>query len=78
MPDKPVVHEFRTLHGDPATEIVRLAEQERVDLIVMATTGRTGLRRVLMGSVAEAIVRQATCPVLSLKEPPSAMRCCPI
>jgi general secretion pathway protein E len=71
-PDKPLVHEFRTLHGDPAAEIVRLAEQERVDLIVMATAGRTGLRRVLMGSVAEAIVRQATCPVLSLKEPPSA------
>ncbi|HEV3137550.1 MAG TPA: ATPase, T2SS/T4P/T4SS family [Pirellulales bacterium] len=69
-PDKPLVHEFRTLHGDPAMEIVRLAEKERVDLIVLATAGRSGLRRVLMGSVAEAIVRQATCPVLSLKEPP--------
>lgn len=62
-------HEIRKLWGDPAREIVRLAKEEDVDLIVMATAGRSGLRRVLMGSVAEAIVRQAPCPVLTLKEP---------
>ncbi|MEX0679199.1 MAG: ATPase, T2SS/T4P/T4SS family, partial [Pirellulales bacterium] len=62
-------HEIRKLRGDPATEIVRLARDEDVDLIVMATEGRSGLRRVLMGSVAESIVRTASCPVLTLKEP---------
>lgn len=65
----PVPHEFRTLRGEAANEIVRLAENEHVDLIVMATAGRSGLRRLLMGSVAEAVVRTASCPVLSLKEP---------
>jgi type II secretory ATPase GspE/PulE/Tfp pilus assembly ATPase PilB-like protein/nucleotide-binding universal stress UspA family protein len=70
--DKPLAHEFRTMRGDPAAEIVRLAEREHVDLIVMAAAGRTGLRRVLMGSVAEAVVRLAPCPVLNLREPPAA------
>ena len=50
---------------------MRLAKEEKADLIVMATAGRSGLRRMLMGSVAEAIVREAPCPVLTLKEPPS-------
>ena len=66
---KSVRHEFRTLHGDPATEIVRLAGAEHFDLIVMATSGRSGLRRALMGSVAETVVRQAPCPVITLREP---------
>jgi type II secretory ATPase GspE/PulE/Tfp pilus assembly ATPase PilB-like protein len=66
---KSVAHEFRKLRGDPASEIVRLAQEEGVDLIVMATAGRTGLRRLVMGSVAEAVTRDAPCPVLSLKEP---------
>ena len=57
------------LQGDPADEIVRLAEEEGVDLIVMATHGHTGLMRVLMGSVAESVVRRAPCPVLTLKQP---------
>jgi type II secretory ATPase GspE/PulE/Tfp pilus assembly ATPase PilB-like protein/nucleotide-binding universal stress UspA family protein len=65
----PVSYEIRRLRGDPAQEIIRLAERERVDLIVMATAGRTGLRRMLMGSVAEAVAREAPCPVLALKEP---------
>ena len=61
--------EFRTIHGDPATEIVRLAQAERVDQIVMATAGRTGVRRLLMGSVAEAVAATAPCPLLALREP---------
>jgi nucleotide-binding universal stress UspA family protein len=40
-----------------------------VDIIVIGTHGRTGLTRLLMGSVAEAIVRRATCPVLTVKQP---------
>ncbi|MGC3969962.1 MAG: universal stress protein [Pirellulales bacterium] len=52
----PYVH--RLVMGNPADEIVRLAEEENVDLIVMATHGRTGLSRVFMGSVAEQVVRR--------------------
>ena len=54
-------------HGNPADEIVRLANEEHVDAIVMATHGRTGLTHLLMGSVAEAVVRSAGCPVLTFK-----------
>lgn len=57
----------RLLIGNPADEIVRLAEEENVDLIVMGTHGRTGFKRFLMGSVAEAVVRRAECPVLTFK-----------
>ena len=63
-----VSYEHRLIVGDPAAEIVRLAGQEGVDLIVMGTHGRTGLKRMLMGSVAEAVVRRASCPVLTFKE----------
>jgi nucleotide-binding universal stress UspA family protein len=73
VPNDPTVpYEHRLVTGDPATEIVRLAEQEKVDLIVLGTHGRTGLRRLLMGSVAEAIVRRAPCPVLTYREPHTA------
>jgi nucleotide-binding universal stress UspA family protein len=61
--------EYRVADGDPASEIVRLAKELPADLVVMATHGRTGLRRLLMGSVAEAVVRRASCPVLTLKTP---------
>lgn len=64
-PAVPYVH--RLVMGNPADEIVRLAEEENADLIVMATHGRTGIGRVLMGSVAEAVVRRAKCPVFTLK-----------
>ncbi len=55
--------------GEPADAIVRLAEEEKADLIVMSTHGRTGLTRLLMGSVAETVVRRAACPVLTVKHP---------
>ena len=54
------------LMGDPAAAIDQLARHERVDVIVMATRGRTGLRRAVMGSVAEDVARNAPCPVLSV------------
>lgn len=57
------------LKGDPATEIVRFAKEQECDMIVMGTHGRTGLRRLLMGSVAEEVVRKAPCPVLTVKTP---------
>ena len=66
-PDSNVAVERRLLAGDPAEAIIRLAETENVDMIVMGTHGRRGLRRVLMGSVAEVVVRTAKCPVLTVK-----------
>jgi nucleotide-binding universal stress UspA family protein len=59
----------RLLCGKPADEIVRCAEEEGVDMIVMGTHGRRGLSRLLMGSVSEAVVRRAPCPVLTIKLP---------
>ncbi|MCA9215174.1 MAG: universal stress protein, partial [Planctomycetales bacterium] len=53
--------------GDPAAEIMKLAKKKKADLLVVGTHGRTGLQHLLMGSVAEAIVRGATCPVLTIK-----------
>jgi len=50
--------------GDPAGEIVRIAGEEGAEMIVLGTHGRSGLTRMLMGSVAEAVVRRAPCPVL--------------
>lgn len=67
--DGSVMYEHRLLTGDPAATIVRLAEDEGVDMIVLGTHGRTGILRMLMGSVAEAIVRRANCPVLTYKQP---------
>jgi nucleotide-binding universal stress UspA family protein len=70
VPTDPAVrYEHRLLIGDPAREIVRLAADEGVDLIVMGTHGRGGLTRLLMGSVAEEVVRRAECPVLTVKLP---------
>jgi nucleotide-binding universal stress UspA family protein len=57
-------------HGDAAAEIVRVAGERRVDLIVISSHGRTGLGRMIFGSTAEAVVRHANCPVLVVKPPP--------
>ena len=48
-------------------EIVDLADEEHADMIVMGTQGRTGLERLLLGSVAERVIRQAPCPVLTVR-----------
>lgn len=66
--DPQIVFEHRLLEGVPASSIVEFAESEQVDMIVMGTHGVTGLTRLLMGSVAEAVVRKAPCPVLTIKE----------
>ncbi len=57
------------LEGDPAAEIVDYAREANSDLIVMGTHGRTGLERLLMGSVAERVLREAPCSVLVVKLP---------
>ena len=58
--------------GEAAPEILRIAQQERVDLIVIASHGLTGWQRLVFGSVAEKVVRQATCPVLTIATPPES------
>jgi nucleotide-binding universal stress UspA family protein len=61
--------EVRVLEGDPAEAILREAEEVRADLIVMGRSGRSGLGRLLLGSVVEAVMRQAHCPVLTVRGP---------
>lgn len=59
---------FRTLllKGTASTEIAQCATREEVDLIVMATSGRSGLKDVLVGSTAERVLRRAPCPVMTV------------
>ncbi|HEV8723716.1 MAG TPA: universal stress protein [Candidatus Binatia bacterium] len=59
--------EKRTEEGQAAIAIVRQADQGQTDMIVMGTHGRTGLEYMLMGSVAEKVVRTASCPVLTIR-----------
>ena len=74
LPKDPKVQvEHRLTEGDAAIEILRIAGEIKCDLIVMGTHGRTGLGRLLMGSVAEQVVRKAACPVLTVKTPQHAM-----
>ncbi len=68
-PDASLRVEHRLCQGDPAAEILRLAQETFCDLIVMGTHGRTGLARLLVGSVAEEVLRRASCPVLTLRNP---------
>jgi len=71
--DPAVAFTHRLTMGDPAGEIVRLAEDEKAEMIVLGTHGRTGMTRLLMGSVAEAVVRRAPCPVLVYREAAGAL-----
>ncbi len=64
-----VQYEHRFLRGSAADGILGVADQEHVDLIVIGTHGRSGLSKLLMGNVAEAVVRRAKCPVLTIKQP---------
>jgi universal stress protein A len=57
------------VEGPPFEAIIRYAREQNIDLIVMGTHGHTGLAHVLMGSVAERVVRKAPCPVLTVRHP---------
>lgn len=59
-----VKHELRTHVGEPIGAIIRTAKREAVDLIVMAPHGRRGFSRIMLGSVAEMVLREAPCPVM--------------
>lgn len=62
-----VPHQVLVVHGMPAEEIIRTAEQQQVDLIVISTHGRTGLTHFLLGSTAERVIRHVACPVLVVR-----------
>jgi nucleotide-binding universal stress UspA family protein len=59
--------ETLVLEGKPAAEIVRFATEKSIDLIVIGTQGKRGLERLLLGSVAEQVIRMAPCKVLVVK-----------
>jgi len=61
--------EIVVVHGIPFHEIIETARTQEADLIIMGTHGRTGLQHVLLGSVAEKVVRLAPCPVLVARQP---------
>ena len=72
VPNRPIAVEYEVCEGDPVDEILSEATEEGCDLIVMGTHGRSGVTRLLAGSVAEAVMRKATCPVLTLRRTPAA------
>jgi nucleotide-binding universal stress UspA family protein len=65
---KPTALETSVQWGVPVDTVVDFAQTHSIDLIVIATHGRTGLSHVLLGSVAERIVREAPCPVLTIRD----------
>jgi nucleotide-binding universal stress UspA family protein len=67
--DAAVAVEYRLEDGPPANTVLDVARDEKAGLIVLGTQGRTGLGRLLLGSVAESVLRRAPCPVLTLRVP---------
>jgi len=65
--DPDVTVDLLVNQGDPFSEIIKFARSNEVDLIVMGTHGRTGLKQILMGSVTEKVVRYSPLPVLTVK-----------
>jgi nucleotide-binding universal stress UspA family protein len=65
-----IATESRVPTGDPREALLRLIDDERVDLIVMGSHGRTGLAKLLLGSVSSHVVTHAHCSVLVVKEDP--------
>jgi len=55
--------------GRPFVEIIRYAREQKIDLLVMGTHGRSGLSHILLGSVTEKVVRKSPCPVLTVRAP---------
>ena len=68
-PDPHIAVGHRLAQGNPAEEILKIAQSLPADLVVLGTHGWTGLARLLMGSVAETVMRKAPCPVLTVKAP---------
>jgi nucleotide-binding universal stress UspA family protein len=68
-PDMKLGIDIELKQGDAAEEILASAAEHKADLIVIGTHGRSGLGRLILGSVAEAVMRRSTCPVLTVKPP---------
>lgn len=66
----PLEVDYRVVHGDADKQLVALTHETKADLLVMGTHGRTGLDRLLAGSVAESVLRHADCPVLAFRAGP--------
>ena len=62
-------YETRVVTGDPASAIVATAREDRADLIVMATHGRSGFSHFILGSVAERVIRESALPVMTVRAP---------
>jgi len=62
------------MNGTPAWSIVEYAGGHDIDLIIMGTHGRGGMSHLLMGSVAEQVVRTAPCPVLTVRQTPAVAK----
>ncbi|MDR3639035.1 MAG: universal stress protein [Isosphaeraceae bacterium] len=67
VPGGPVAVDYQIRKGDAADEILAMAEESSCDLLVLGTHGRSGVDRLLMGSVAEAVMRHAPCPTLTVR-----------
>jgi len=67
--DRQVAVKFIVVQGVPFAEIINTARKCKADLIVIGTHGRTGISKILIGSVAEKVVRKAPYPVLTVKRP---------
>ncbi len=67
--DPSVKTDPRVLEGEPAEQILRAARDTHADVIVMGTHGASGLTRLLVGSVAESVMRKSPCPVLTVRAP---------
>jgi nucleotide-binding universal stress UspA family protein len=61
-----VTGSYHTILGDPARAIIKFCQDESVDLVVMTTSGKSGLRRAIMGSVADKVIREPGIPVLAI------------
>jgi universal stress protein A len=64
-----IIVETRVVVGEPVSEICQAVRREEADLVIMGSHGRTGLAHVLLGSVAERVIRHASCPVLVARKP---------
>ncbi len=72
LTDPKIVVRHVAATGSPVEEILRVAADAKADLIVMGTHGRSGLSRVVMGSVAEGVLRGSACPVVTVRNLPDA------
>lgn len=66
--DPEIKAELVSVKGDPFTEIIQYAKDNTMDIIIMGTHGHTGIKHILMGSVAEKVVRYSPYPVLTVKQ----------